>query len=468
MITRNWINPSAKFVALGNTYSIDDLHSDIDYWKNEFIKEGVQPGQKIGLSLAPSLLDYISASFAAFELGIKVVVLPKIMTERDCDNPKVKLLTPLDAYVTSIRDYDLANERYMYRSKKIIHQKFHNKLKSTPTPITCEPSDMAIMCTSSGSTGHPKLVEMTHAYLHQLCSVNWSQLGFTQDDKVLHLTTFSHGSSLSIYFLPALKACGEHHLHICRSALDHINMKSFMNDFDTNFVKYCSEFSITKVMSPNTYFTERLIKSIENSDGLPDTTLMVLSFINPRWLNVVKSGKLKKIVSVFGASEIGGPLFLPYIDKDTENFDPKFLGEPCEGFFKTKSKNGMLVVTLPNGGVVKTQDHVDDTFHFIRKDKLKRVNGVEINPLDIQELLDPYISRSKYEIVVDEITNSLYMVVSEQRTDENKLKFLVTEFYGGQVELKDIVLMDLQESVLTIKPEHDILLHNINKDCRGR
>ena len=123
-LNRDWINPEATFVSLGKTYTTTDLNNEIDYWKNEF--KGVERGQRVGLSLAPSLLDYISSTFAAFELGLKVVVLPKILTDKDCENDKVKLLTPLDAYATSIRGYSLCNERYMYRSKKIIHQKFHN------------------------------------------------------------------------------------------------------------------------------------------------------------------------------------------------------------------------------------------------------------------------------------------------------------------------------------------------------
>ena len=204
------------------------------------------------------------------------------------------------------------------------------------------------------------------------------------------------------------------------------------------------------------------------------TTIIILSFINPKWLSVVKAGKLKKIISAFGCTETGGPLFVPFIDKDTDvaTFNPKFLGKRTEGFYDTKQIDGSLAVDLNDGRRVFTDDKVKETpegFYFVSKNKLKKISDVEINPLDIVESVDKYCSRSKFEVVIDEIHNELYLVTGDESfvTKIEEVRAEIAKLYPKEVQLNGIVYMPTYaEATIAVKPDRQKLLEYINKVCR--
>jgi hypothetical protein len=242
-----------------------------------------------------------------------------------------------------------------------------------------------------------------------------------------------------------------------------------VDDIHAYFAECMEKYNITKILSPDGFFTDNLIQAIDKMEkGLPNATMIILTFINPKWLDVVKKGKLKKIISVFGCSETGGGLFLPYIDKDTVDFDPKFLRKPTTGFFEIKEVNGMLTVTLPNGNVVETEDIVeekDEGFYFVRKNRLKKINDVEINPLDIVQLLEDTYSRNRFEIVVDEIRNMLYIVTDDKAmASDGSIKDKVDKFYMGNVTLNRVIYMpEFGYATVAIKPDREKLLEYINE-----
>jgi hypothetical protein len=462
IITRKWIRPDSVFHTANETYTFEQLALSINHWKERLLKERITPGQKIGIAIPSYELSYLAITFAAFELGLKMVILTRPMNEKDCVSAKCLAHLPLDMFIYGLPDapeYNFAVDFFIRHSWKSIRlEPNYVAFSDNDVGVYATPDSDLLLCTSSGTTGKPKLISQTHSFLYDLCSMNWEQLGFNQDDSAIHLESFNHGSSICIFFLPSMLVCKEHYL-----------FASVVTDADKgyyyNVMKFCERKGITKILSPNGLATDSLLSTLESGEiDASAVTMMILSFINPKWLNAVKSGSIKKIVSVFGCSETGGPLFLPYIDKNTEKFDPRSLGKPCNDFYKITTPDNMLTVKMPDGRVIETGDYVTEDFYFVRKNKLPRINDIDINSFDLIELLERKYSRSRFEIVVDEISNLLYIVTEdESMLSDCDIGNDISSFYMKRVELADIIhIPNLGDMSVSIKPDHGKLLEYIN------
>lgn len=485
-ITRDWLREDAVFYAsqiLEEKYSKDRVCDIIEYWKEKLLENGAEPGQKIGIVIMPIDIIYTGLLFAIFELGLKLVILNRPNTIEECETPKNNCHLPLDLYVSfskSISLAQIAEEHFLRNTKKaitidyddwvLVKQNYVPSVKYTQ-PLA-KPKDKLLLCNSSGTTSNPKLIEHTHEFLHDLCVYNWDKLDLNEDDVVLHLSSINHGASLSVFYLPALRICKTHHFHLP------LDVSNRAGDYFGMMYRSCKKYGITKLLSPNGRTTDGLIEAIENSEeGLPDATIIVVSFINPKWLKTVKSGKLKKIISAFGCSETGGPLFISHIDKNTDvnTFDPKYLGHPTVGFYDTKQVEGLLSVYLNHyDKTIITEDIVkqnDEGFWFVSKNKLRKINDQDVNPIMIVEAIEHLGSRTKFEVVVDEIYNELYIVTDDKGLIDNKeeVKRIVFNLFQGNIELTDIIYMEnFEHATVAVKPDRDKLLEFINKVCRGR
>lgn len=467
IITREWINPDSTFhFPLEASLTKEELSPIIDYWKTVLIKEGVKPKDKVGIII--SFLDsvYLGVLFASFELGLKVVILPKPSNEEQSKQPKYTAHFPLDVLITNKEQYTdpFVLNFFKSNSKIVINTDTVELSQAEKINILPSPNDVFLLCTSSGSTDTPKTIEHTHNFFYDLCSVNWEPLEFTEDDRVLHLVTFNHGSALGIYFLPSIHKCKTHYFMA----------NNFLVDFPEdqnwdNWLAYCYEHKITKVHSMYSGETDRMISAIRRSEtGLPDLTIMVLSYINPKWLSVIKEGKLKKIISIFGCSEASGPLFVTQINKDTENFDPKNFGKPIEVFHEISLDQGELTVRIPTyNKTIKTEDFFEDNngYRFVSKNKLYRIGDVEINISDIQLIFQKHTGNDVF-ILVDEIYSKLYAVTTNRETLRHidNVKTEISSYYNNKIVLDNCFYVEtLDDFVVGIKPDREKMLAYIKE-----
>lgn len=467
VINRDWINNNSIFHDQYSSFNKEELCLHINFWKKFLIDLGATQGSKVGIATKNFEIYYIALTFACFELGLNLIVLAKpFRSEKDLSiNP----FFPLDLLLLDILHDDKPfYDYYINNSKKVILD------LDTITPnldveninLNISPSDVCLSSVSSGTTSNPKKIQHTHEFFYDLCSVNWQSLDFREDDKVLHLYTFQHGSALSIHFLPSLYVCKDHYF---------FTQKHYTSDEEWDlFPMYCRDNNITKLQSPYTGFTDKLINSIKRSkEGCPNLTIHVLSFINPDWLTVVKEGKVKKIVSIFGCSETAGPLFLPYIDKETIDFDPTFLGQPIEEYYKIRLEQNNLIVFIPTYNIeINTEDFIEEqngNWYFIGKNKTQRINDIEVNLKDIRIIAKSVLGDFQRDIIiiVDEIYNKLYIASDDDNLHLHKQKVndAIKKFYNNQIELTDTFnLFDLE--LFTgggIKPSRQKILNHIRQ-----
>lgn len=479
VITRHWIHEKAHFCTDERGISREYLFSVISYWKTKLLDQGVKKGDKIGFAITYMDISYIAILFASFELGLKLTILLKPSNVQEITQPKFNIYFPLDVvfldrFATKLfpelRDYFTKNSKSHIDVERIgynfpVKKDFGKRAKK----IYCDEDDISLLCTSSGSTGYPKLISHTHKFFYDLCSNNWKPLEFNEEDRVLHLVTFNHGSSLGIFFLPSMYKCKWHYFGIKDFSITVFNEENWKI-----FITFCQKNNITKVQSPFDYCTDYMVSSIEKSEhGCPNLTIFVLSFINPKWLSAVKSGKIKKIVSIFGCSETSGPLFLPLINKDTENFDPYFLGKPINDFHNIQIINENLTVEIPTyNTIVNTEDAIKETedgCYFKGKKKAYRLNDVEINIYDIKGVVLTHVKDVNFNdviVIVDEVYKRLYLVSSNIKVMEHidLVKEQISVFYNNQIHVDNIFYIEnIQDFIVGIKPDREKLLSYIRQ-----
>ncbi len=471
MITRDWIRDDAVFYTESETvglrsYSRADLCEFINYWKIKFLELGAKRGDKIGISIDNSEIHYYAMLFASFELGMKVVTLHRPNNENECISPRSNAYLPLDIFVyfnsylsnpklsTAIRHYR-DNSKITLTYGKMEWEAYSDRYRSTAeTPFLAQPNDELFCCTSSGTVGDPKLIAYTHKYLFDLCIENWRDLGYHSTDKFMHLASLNHGGMITL-LIPALALGKEHYF---------MRMIEPTGQLRTDFLNICVKEEISRIICSSGSVIEKLINTMyARNIKLPDTTIMMLSFIDPYWVPAVKEEYVKRIDSIFGCTEIGGPVFIPSLTIDTENFNPLFLGKPINGFFKTEIIDGRIHA---NGHVFDDiVEEKDDGVYFISKNRLRKINDMDINPIDVYGLMSTYTARYLYEIYVDEVRNRLFIITADEVLIEMGyiVENLIESFYFGNVPTNLIYEPELAEASITHKADREKLAAIVEK-----
>ena len=167
---------------------------------------------------------------------------------------------------------------------------------------------------------------------------------------------------------------------------------------------------------------------------------------------------------MFGCSEVGGPVFVPRLDADNvDYFNPRYLGKPTNNFYRTIVANGNIYISTSYTGIFKFDDVVEEKpngYYFVSKNRLQKINDIDINPLDIIEILERYTTRYKFEIYIDEIYNQLYILTTDKNVYEQKekIKAEIDSFYQENVTVTDIILEpELYEATISNKADKDKL-----------
>jgi long-chain acyl-CoA synthetase len=202
-------------IYLDKRISYLDLEKSANRLANFFIENGIEPGDRIGILIEPSI-NYVIAYFAVLKAGCAVVGLNTATTPRivrsllnDCgaaaivvqhqhaliireiadDCPSLKLAV-IDGFEEEASDWNnlkLGDFQEIQRSEK------------TGAPgINRQPADLATIIYTSGTTGNPKGVMLSHRNLEANTDSIVEYLHLRSDDKVMSVLPFyySYGHSL--------------------------------------------------------------------------------------------------------------------------------------------------------------------------------------------------------------------------------------------------------------------------------
>ena len=421
IITRDFINKNIKYIDYEKNfeYNFDTLSREIDAFKNLLQKHGVDPSTSKSAVIAfkPGL-QQTACIFACFELGVQVCLID--YGRRDNFNTlnyidsKTKQLMPID-YCISEKDTSIGKLGYFINicDKLISYQ--DSKLDYTSNNnIFCNPDTLIMKCTSSGTTGTPKLVKHTHKFMYHLAKRNTK---FYYGNCAL-LYNLNHGSSFATYFLPIMHNTStsgiynisERGKEFCKSKTKKIN--KFLKKIDHIMLSYSCD--INNIISKSK----------------PKVNIYTLSAISNKW-KPYKDITVKDIISFFGCNETSGPTLinkLSFSDFRNDRY------RTVDDFYNIEIKKGTLHVKLPfyNNLEIDTKDLIvldssSESYIFKGRNDLIKINGIPVKQKDYNF----FIKRTgiaEFDIVYDVQENQIYLAVWKETKDlENKVKNLSIE-----------------------------------------
>lgn len=382
----------------------------IDYWKYVFsYKLSLKHGNRVALGITQIGIDYFAIVFAGLELGLKYVVLDfsihaDQITKEDF---KTDVFAPIDLFLHHFPDSDENFKYYSKKSTRVEHyydladldiedkQQFHRISRIRP-----KPDDVFLLCTSSGTTGTPKRVEHTHAFMYELVQRNKKQFA----GSVLHIRNLHHGSSMAVFFLPTL-ASDDVTLHL---GLGYNVAEEGM----CKIAKLAATMQVENISFPYTLDIELFLEDcVKNGYKFSNLNIFTLSYIPPDWKQYFDIG-VNKFESIFGCNETSGPLFVNRMLPDAD-FNPKQFIKLDDFYDLQLDYKGMLSVGMPvyNNTINMTDMFTKDWQHEGRIDLVK-INQVEINLGDIVEL--PTKFKIDGTLVTDTVYNKIYFALWEQ------------------------------------------------------
>lgn len=452
VLTRDLINPTITFKdyhQINNEYTyeiytFEDLSSYIDACKNFLVENyNILPNQcaLIGVRNASKL--QLALVFAFLELGVALSIVDYEREDEFIDvnyvDPKTKLLLPIDYHVVNSTDHTkfkifekLCSNTIVFDDKSLNNFTKNNTILATNESVVMK-------CTSSGTTGTPKIIQHTHEFIYNLVLRNSK---FYQGSAG-YIFNLNHGSSPATYFFPTLAS---------QQIVECINfswmcMPSALRNEKLNHLMIPYSHQIDEILKTQNFTNENL-------------NLYTLSTIKRHWLEYVKSKKISNIISIFGSNETSGPVFLNYLN-DNKFQENKFV-KPDDFYNVDLNTEGEITVTLPTyNKSIKTNDKfkkVDNNYYHLGRSDLLRINGKEINKDKYDYLIK---SKLNADPIYDTVNNEIYLAVWDnvEELDDliNELNTTLKKLSQNSHFISKYKTLNFNNFLTGIKIDHELL-----------
>jgi hypothetical protein len=421
VIDRNIINSKITFYDITKDgqlikYSYKEFEQLVDLIKNYFLSNyNIKFGETVLIGYYGTCLAKLASVFACLELGLSISIVDYNITIISPESAtKTKLLSPIHYFICEDDEFPKENpkSKYAILVKHCLNTiyftdiKNHQYNKDLNCKVKIDPKSIAMRCTSSGTTGTPKIIEHSHEFLFDLCQRNSKMFyGNVVNEKCL-----GHGSGPATYFIPTLMS---------KDVKNVYNYWGEGSEFNDTGYFMRNENIFDHIMIAYTHDIDGYLNNI-NEDNPPSRTIIyTLSTIKKEWIPYVRENKIKDIISIFGTSETSGPLFLNYAT-DKNFVQNKF--NLVDDYYKISfTEKNILEVDIPiYNRKLCTNDEFEirnDGFYHNGRSDLIRINGhvVDIHSHNkILEVLSPYLDA---KFVYDPAINEIYLAVWKNTLD---------------------------------------------------
>jgi hypothetical protein len=450
IITRDLINKNIIFIDpnANHRYDFIELSKEIDFFKNLFQQHGADGNCKksIVIGFRPSK-EQTACIFACFELGISVCIIdfdrPDKFKQYKYTDPKSKRLLPIDFFIIS---HESDSEKFEYFKRicdtTIVTSEIHDRNYAENKTVFSKPDTILMRCTSSGTTGTPKIVEHTHEFMYNLSLRNSVMF----NGNVVISQNLNHGSSFATFYLPSLMSS-----KVSKIYKTHVSKFYTWEIYD----QYINDFN--HIMFP---YKNQLIEFLNKSHS--DITLYTLGPISSDL--ILEKEKFKDIISIFGCNETSGPVFINKISNT--NFMPSVY-QKIDDFYKIEIKNSTLHVTMPyyENLTIDTKDIfrvIENHFVFVGRNDLIKINGVPVE----KDLYDMLINSSKIpnsDFIYDVQENEIYLAVWDSRKNVDKtvekINQQIKRISKNSHNIKKYAVLDKSEFMSGVKIDNELLRH---------
>ncbi|MBT3139537.1 AMP-binding protein [Ruegeria litorea] len=193
------VNPTRPALFLGRDQIADygAFHDQATRVAGWLLAQGVQPGDRVGLCLK-NCPDYLIAQFAVWYAGAAVVAINSKLHGREVayilENAGAELCFTSPGLTEAIQETDVP-----VRCMDVTGRAYRAALAHDPVdaPATRAPDDLAWLFYTSGTTGKPKGVMITHRMLVAMSLTYSTDVDTVSDkDAVLYAAPMSHGAGI--------------------------------------------------------------------------------------------------------------------------------------------------------------------------------------------------------------------------------------------------------------------------------
>jgi hypothetical protein len=429
----------SKFTIVRTT-NYTQLCALIDKWKILLLeKYDAKPGQTVFIQGHPSA-DYYGAIIATWELGlVNVLDMPRIRSKEEVDGTKTKLFGVNDfviqtnseediygAQVTGIGVRWLARPTFMHEAERDRNQSRHiitpeifssyvvqdpEKYTNIADVILCTPKSNLIKFPSSGTTGDPKLLTMSHKNVVIMARRYIPYTNCIAEDNALHTNNLNHGSTLMIHWLPSFMICDNHYTANSGNLIA--------------LIKFADEVGINRTIL---YTTKLLTDWLLHSKPL-DRPMHIMTLFQITD-DMIKTAQEKHITiyGLFGSSDIGGFFFSKVIDSnfDPSNYDVSWVGTPADDFWNFEIRDNVLWISCPTLDIdwCTANDQfkvVDNNYYFLGRSDLYRIGETWFKLADLEYMVLTTLGDSA-NIAIDIDLQKIYLVIW-QDSESNESKF---------------------------------------------
>ncbi len=463
IISDNFIG---NILSVNHQFDKSQLVSKIDLWKYILkYRCSAQAGESILVGVQALNDTYFAIIFAAAELSLKIIIIDYNRDDHFNDttfyDPKTKLLSPIDIFL-----HDATPETYEASTKFKFFSSCSNRSYcvlsdidmsidndedfETVKNIFPNPSDILMRCTSSGTTGTPKIVEHSHEFLHKVSIRN--SIRFS--GQCLHSRNLNHGSSLAVYLLPVFAS---------PSVTENLFLESptmFNPEKIVYFLTILEKFAATLeyiIFPYPDHINDFINASKERNIVWPKLNVQTLSYIQDHAKMGIVEGIIKSITSIFGSNETSGPVFLAHIQKGTIGRHSNWFKKVDDFYGITLDSKQMLHVTMPTYDTeIVTNDRFKKTGKFYRhvgRTDLAKING---NIVDLQLINNLNSRNPQANILLDPIKNSIYLIFwnsKDEQLESYYVNFFKHMFNGAKIDKTAILDRSSFESGVKIDNE---------------
>lgn len=287
-------------------HSKQDLCNLINRWKRLLIERyGAKRGQILGIAIFEVNPNHIALLFAAAEIGMKILVMSKIVSEETMASSKIALLGPTDVTVVQKDSHfvtDLSMKVFNTYSRNVCFETDIEEITDDSDIETEEvfPQDPIFLSSTSGSTGNSKPVYLTHEFVMKVVPCEWNIQGYTKETTVMHNVNMHHITAAVVDIFPTLAIVEEHHYGL----IYHGQEEEFVRD-------YLVGRKIKRMLAQNKWQMDRLIPYIRKykEKFTHKIQFFTSGFVIPPDLYDVCKELPIEIVSAYGSSELGGVAF---------------------------------------------------------------------------------------------------------------------------------------------------------------
>jgi hypothetical protein len=169
-------------------------------------------------------------------------------------------------------------------------------------------------------------------------------------------------------------------------------------------------------MFPTSHLLDLVLKQLPTLDH--ECHFYTLQANLKSWIPEVKRTNVASVESIFGASEMLGPIFLNTITPaTTDSHDVLNYGKPLINFYSVKIQDQQLYVRDKTGrnSLLSDRFEIDSNgdYHYKSRSNLIRVNEVTFKFGDLEKILTENFDTLSAVLVADSVANKIYLLVDQ-------------------------------------------------------